>query len=143
MIVYTAIFLLMAVMWLGNGKKGKSEDFTIAERDGILCNPKIRNTEAPLLPHSVVFVIQGYNYKETPKIYRDGEKIVPLQYFWDYSSTTYYFTVYAPKGICGSQWILETSDYIKPVVNDGRTGKDVIVTSERRREDFNWWKLSC
>lgn len=141
-IVYAAIFLLMAVIWLGNGK-GKSEDFTIAERDGIACNPKIRNAEGPLLPNSVVFVIQGYNYKETPVIHRDGEKVVPLQYFWDYSSTTYYFTVYAPKGLCGSNWILETSDYIKPVVNEGRTGQEINVTPERRREDFNWWRLTC
>lgn len=132
----------MVAIWLGNGK-GKSEDFTIAERNGISCNPTIRDTEGPLLPNSVVFVIQGYNYKETPVIHRDGEKVVPLQYSWDYSSSTYYLTVYAPKGLCGSNWILETSDYIKPVVNEGRSGKEVIVTPERRREDFNWWKLSC
>lgn len=135
------IFLFIAVLWLGNSKP--SEDFTIAERDGILCNPKIRNTEGPLLPNSIVFVIQGYNYKETPIFFRDGKKVVPLQYFRDYSSMTYYFTIYAPKGLCGSEWILETSDYIEPVVNDGKTGEDIKVTSERRRADFNWWKLSC
>lgn len=141
LIIYVAIFLLMVMIWLDNAKV--PEDFTIAERDGILCNPKIRNTEDPLLPNSVVFVIQGYNYKETPIIHRDGEKIVPLQYYWDYSSTAYYITVYAPKGLCGSEWILETSDYIKPVVNEGRSGDKITVTTERRRGGFNWWRLSC
>lgn len=130
------------MMWLDRGKKNP-EDFTIAERNGILCNPKIRNTDGPLLPNSVVFVIQGYNYKETPIIHRDGESVVPLQYSWDYSSSTYYITVYAPKGLCGSEWILETSDYIKPIVNDGRSGNEITVTTERRRGDFNWWRLSC
>jgi hypothetical protein len=131
----------MVAMWMGSGNKG--ENFTIAERDGILCNPTIRNTEEPLLPNSAVFLIQGYNYKETPSIYRNGEKIVPLQFFWDYSSMVYYFTVHAPNGICGSEWRLVTSDYVKPVVNNGRTGEEITVTSERRRGGFNWWKLSC
>ncbi len=121
----------------------KNESFTIAERDGVFCNSKIRNTEGDLLPNSVVFVIQGYNYKSTPKFFRDGKDIQPLQYFWDPSATAYYFTLYAPFGVCGSEWILETSDYIMPVVNDGRTGTQLKVDLIRRREDFNRWKIEC
>ena len=121
----------------------EKENFTIAQREGVFCNPKISNFEGKLLPNSEVFVIQGYNYKKTPIIYRDGKKIVPLQLFWNPSALAYYFTVYAPEGLCGSEWILETSDFIEPVVNDGRTGKPIKVDLSRRREDFNKWLLYC
>lgn len=137
--LYVAVFLLLLI-----AVKPKTKDnFTIAERNGVFCDPRITNKEGKLLPNSEVFVIQGYNYTETPKIYRDGEKIVPLQYFWDYSAMAYYFTVYAPKGLCDSEWILETPDYVMPVVNDGRTGEKINVSVVRRREGFNKWKLSC
>lgn len=137
-VIYAAVFLAIVLVLSSRKKK---DNFTIAERDGVFCDPRIRNTEAKLLPNSEVFILQGYNYKETPKIYRDGEKIVPLQYFWDYSSTAYFFTVYAPKGLNGSEWIIETSDYVMPVVNDGRSGKRLDVKLERRRDEFNKWKL--
>jgi hypothetical protein len=122
---------------------GVKENFTIAKREGVFCDPKIANFEGDLLPNSEVFVIQGYNYKQTPKIYRDGKKIVPLQLFWNPSAMAYYFTVYAPDGLCGSEWILETTDFVEPVVNDGRTGKSIKVDLARRRDDFNKWMLYC
>lgn len=138
---YSVLFALtLLTLWLCWNKR---ENFTIAEREGVFCNPKISNFEGKLLPNSEVFVIQGYNYKKTPIIYRDGKKIVPLQFFWNSSALAYYFTVYAPEGLCGSEWILETSDFVEPVVNDGRTGKRIKVDVARRREDFNKWLLYC
>lgn len=136
-----AIIFILAIFWLSGDFK---ENFTIAKRHGILCPPLIRKSlEDKLMPNSLIFVIQGYNYNETPKIYRDGKKIVPLQYEWDAESMAYYFTVSAPYGLCGSEWILETSDFVEPVIVEGRSGDPVKVGLLRRREGFNRWNMSC
>jgi len=94
------------------------------------------------MPLSVVFVIQGYNYKTTPKIFRDQQLVTPLQYAWDYGNMAYYLTVYAPNGLCGSDWILETSDFVEPIVYEGRSERKMNVTLQRRREDYHKWQLS-
>lgn len=132
---------ILAIFWLSGNVK---ENFTIAKRRGVLCPPLIRRSlEDKLMSNSLIFVIQGYNYKETPKIYRDGKKIVPLQYEWDAESMAYYFTVSAPYGLCDSEWILETSDFVEPVIVEGRSGDLVNVGLLRRREGFNRWSMSC
>lgn len=133
------LLIILLVLW----KVKTTENFTIAERDGILCDPKTRDIENQLLPNTVVFVIQGYGYERTPIFYRDGSKIRPEQTFYDPTSLAYYFTVYAPLGLCGSEWVLETSDFVKPVVNEGRSGKAMKVILQRRRRDFNKWEIRC
>lgn len=138
---FLVIIFLLVIFWLAGGTK---ENFTIAKRDDLLCPPLIRKSlEDKLLPNSVIFVIQGYNYADTPKIYRDGKKIVPLQYEWDAEATAYYFTVSAPQGLCNSEWVLETSDFVKPVIVEGRSGGQLTVGLLRRREGFNRWSISC
>lgn len=137
LVVIVAILLLCA--WLVN----KREGFTMHERDGLLCPPFLNNADEHLMPRSVVFVVQGYNYKDTPKIYRDNQLVVPLQYAWDYANVTYFLVVSAPNGLCGSSWILETTDFVKPIVFEGRTTKLMNVQLERRRNDFHKWSLSC
>ncbi len=140
-IILLALVFALAIFFLSGSTV---ENFTIAKRHGILCPPLLRKTlEDKLMPNSVVFVIQGYNYAETPILYRDGKKIVPLQYEWNGEAMAYYFTVAAPNGLCGSEWVLETSDFIEPVVNEGRSGEKIDVVLRRRRGGFNKWGLSC
>ena len=121
----------------------KKEGFTLHKIDGLLCKPFLNGNDAYLMPDSVVFVIQGYNYSETPKIFRDDKLVVPLQYAWDYSDMAYYMTIYAPKGLCESEWILETSNFVEPVVYEGRSERKLNVTLKRRRNGFHKWALTC
>lgn len=107
-----------------------------------MCYPFLDHREDWLLPDSQVFVIQGYNYQNTPKIYRDGRIITPLQYARDYGNMIYYFAVYAPNGLCGSQWMVETSDNVKPLVNDGRTCSSLSVDSAQEA-GYHRWVISC
>jgi len=95
------------------------------------------------MPDSVVFLVEGYNYRGTPKIFRDGQLVVPLQYAWDYGAMAYYLVIHAPNGLTGSDWILETTDFVEPVVHEARSGKLMNVTLQRRRYDYNKWSLSC
>ena len=135
-IVLAIVIIVVAMIW-----SPSKENFTIAERNGLLCPPFLNNREAHLMPNSVAFVIQGYNYAQTPKIYRDGKKITPLQYAWDSDSMAYYFVVSSPFGLEGSQWILETSDFVEPVVYEGRTYVHMNLTLLRRREGYNRWEM--
>ena len=104
---------------------------------------------------AVVFVIQGYNYSDTPKILRDDDYILPLQYNWDYTNATYYITMDSTGGnipstsFCKTRWILETSDDVKPVVTEGYSQRRLNV---RRVKHYNQqrynvhtyaWKISC
>ena len=132
---------IVAMVWRPG--TGGTEHFSIAERDGVLCYPFLNNREAWLMPNSIVFVIQGYNYATTPVIIRDRKEIVPLQYAWDYRSMAYYFVVSAPRGLEGSEWILQTSDFVEPIVNEGRTGARLNVGLLRRRDQYNWWSISA
>lgn len=139
------ILLLIFAIALILINKNSIENFTIAKRTGLLCKPLLnKHTENDLMPKPYIsMVIQGYNYAGTPIIYRDGKKVTPLQYEWDYMSMAYYFVLWAPNKKCGSEWILETTDFVKPVVTDGVTGEDFKVDLERRREGFNKWRLVC
>ena len=118
---------------------------SIALRHGILCKPLLNErTEYHLMPKPAVsIVVQGYNYEDTPVIYRDGQRVTPLEFERNYSSMVYFYMVYAPNGKCNHEWILETTDFVKPVVTDGMTGEDFIVILERRRGGFNRWRLVC
>jgi hypothetical protein len=135
------LFLLGLILTLVLVAKPR-EHFTIAERHGLLCDPRMNQTDAYLNPNSISFVVQGYNYQTTPVIIRDGVEITPLQYFWDHNSMAYYFVVYAPKKLDGSEWIIQTYDFVEPVVNDGVSGAPLKVTLLRRRDGFNWWTIS-
>lgn len=123
----------------------QKEYFTISKRDGKLCKPLLNdNTENYLMQHPYVsMVVQGYNYSETPIFYRDGKKITPMDYEYNNTTMAYYFILYAPNGICNHEWILETSDFVKPIVSNGVTNTDFNVTLERKRGGFNKWKIEC
>lgn len=55
---------------------------------------------------------------------------------------TYYFAVYAPNGLCDSQWMIETSDDVKPMVNDDRLGARLNVDSAQNY-GYHRWIISC
>jgi hypothetical protein len=142
MYVYIVV-IIVAILLLGVCLFHRREGFTLHERDGILWPPFLNNRDAYLMPNSVVFVIQGYNYETTPKIFRDGELVTPLQYAWDYANMAYYLTIYAPHGLCDSEWMLETSDFVEPVVFEGRSQRKMNVSLERRRAGYHHWMLTC
>lgn len=135
------IIVFLAILYFSGAKEG----FTISKRDGRLCKPLLNShTEANLMQKpNVSMVVQGYNYKDTPIFYRDGKKITPLEYEWDYRSMAYYFTLYAPNGICNHQWILQTSDFVEPIVTNGSTNQDFTVNPLKRQEGANQWAIVC
>jgi hypothetical protein len=134
------LLLVVLVVILFLITKVTVEKFTIAERHGILCNP-IRKL-SPLTPNSISLIMQGYNYDETPKIYRDGIKIIPFQFSRDSQAQIYYFTLAAPNGACNHNWMIETSDFVEPVVSNGENGNRAKVTLLRRRGGFNQWNIN-
>ena len=140
---YVVVLCILAIIVLFILARKTREGFTLHERNCKLCPPFLNNRDAYLMPNSVVFVVQGYNYESTPKIFRDGKLVTPLQYAWDYGNMAYYLTVYAPNGLCESDWILETTDFVKPIVYEGRSEKEMTVTLKRRRAGFHKWCLSC
>jgi len=139
LLVVSVVLVVLVLVWLSSGQYF-SESFAIAERDGRPC-PQTNNTEAYLMPNSIVLVIMGYNYAETPRIMRDGRYIMPLQYTWDYTNMTYRFVVEAPKGLSGSSFVIETSDFVKPVVFEGRHLKELQVTSLEKEDGRNKWSI--
>ena len=117
-------------------------------RDSSLqCRP-YDNINSTGLPPSTIFVVEGYNYQGPLTIYRDGQKIVPLQYVWDYKGMVYYVTVASPNGVCGHEWVLETYDFVEPVVHavtSSELDNSTLMTVDvlRRRMGFNKWSLRC
>ena len=138
-IALMALVLLVALLV----SRARRESFTLHTRDWLLCLPFLNERDAYLMPDSVVFVVQGYNYSDTPRVFRDEEVITPLQYAWDYGNMAYYLTVYAPNGLRGSEWMLETSDFVEPVVYEGRSERKMNVSLRRRRNGYHHWTLSC
>lgn len=135
-----SIFVLACIVAFFTSKK---ENFTLHRRRGGLCPPFLNGRDAHLMPNSIVLVVQDYNYRDSPKVIRDSKPITPLQYSWDYGNMAYYLTVDAPLGLCGSEWILETTDFVEPVVYEGRSNRRLNVTLRRRRDGYHWWLLSC
>lgn len=121
----------------------KRENFTITEIDHKPCMYPIQEVDDDLLPNSTLLTLSDYNYLETPVIYRDGKKITPLNFYRDYVDMLYYFTVNSPKGVCGHTWTIETSDFVEPVVSDGRSNKQLSVSLEERADGHNLWKITC
>jgi hypothetical protein len=135
------VAFLAVVVCIILGRKRSKEGFATAFRHGWLCQPLINNDQDDILPTNVTFVVEGYNYQETPIIYRDGKKVVPLQFSWDYTSMAYYFVMAAPKGAANHKWMLETFDFVEPRVTEGRSLEPVKVKLLRRRFGFNHWEL--
>lgn len=135
-------------------EKRRGEKFTIHEVDpgdkGTCVTPTSElpsnsdSMNVPLQPNSVRIAVQGYNYQDTPIFYRDGKKIVPMEYAWNANILTYYFTLAAPDGVCGNtEWILETYDFVEPIVINQDTNTKFKVLPLRRRHGYNKWLLQC
>jgi hypothetical protein len=128
----------------------KQEDFSIHSVNEPGCISSTASLPAnsdemnvSLQPNTVRLAIQGYNYQETPVFYRDDKKIIPMEYAWDSDELTYYFTLAAPSGVCNHSWIIETYDFVEPIVMDQDSYKFLTVASVRRRLGFNRWRISC
>jgi len=139
-LIVGAILVLAVLLILS--RRTTREGFTTSFQHGWLCHPLVNEDQENILPDHVTFVVEGYNYQDTPIVYRDGKKIVPLQFSWDYTSMAYYIMVAAPGGPDGHQWVLETFDFVQPKVTEGRTLKPVKVSLMRRRYGFNRWLLT-
>ena len=120
------------------------ESFVVIKETGDVCPPYF-NESAEREDDVASLIVHGYNYITEPLIYRDGNKITPLRYSWDYREMAYYFDVAAPDGMGAHKWIIQTSDYVKPIIHvldtDGDT-KKAMVTLMRRREGYNVWSFS-
>lgn len=119
------------------------EQFTVHQVEEPPCISPIHQVDDYLLPHSALFVISGYNYIDNPKIYRDGKVLVPLKFARDYVDMLYYYTVESPYGVCKHTWIVETSDFIKPLVINGREAKELKVDLLERADGKNKWSVEC
>jgi hypothetical protein len=140
-----AAAVVVFVLWMR-----KRERFTVHELDTPTCIsttddllPNSDKMNVPLQPNTVRLAIQGYNYQETPIFYRDDKKILPMEFAWDYTSMMYFYTLAAPNGVCNHDWILETYDFVKPLVVNQDTGEPMEVLSVRRRYGYNKWRLRC
>jgi hypothetical protein len=119
------------------------EGFELAKRFNAVC-PIYQPEDIKSMPRtSFPMVITGYNYVENPIIYRDGSQITPEQFFRDGNGMAYYMTVYAPRGACNHEWMVETSDYVKPNVANGIGGKFFKVSLLEMRDGHNLWKVDC
>jgi len=135
----------LIVVWLR-----KKEKFTIHEVDTPTCIPSTASLppnsdkmNVVLQPNTVRLAIQGYNYQDTPVFFRDGKKIVPMEFAWDSDTLTYFFTLATPNGLCNHDWILETYDFVEPIIIDQDSYKPLKVLAVRRRRGFNRWQLLC
>lgn len=114
------------------------EKFTIHKVDLPPCIPKIQQVGKYLLPHSAMFIISGFNYTENPKIYRDGKMVIPLQFSRDYVDMLYFYNVDAPLDICMHEWIVETYDYVKPLVYSGDATRYKVDLIDRLPGKIRW-----
>ena len=101
----------------------------------------VTEREHSLMPRALIFVIQGYTYKDTPIIYKDGKKVTPLQYDWDEINFTYYLTVDGGTGLDDNEWVIELSDFVEPIVTEGYSQRRLITTFMDGREDHYLWLL--
>jgi len=160
-IVLGVLFAIIAD-WIYNRRM---ERFTVHLEDKPQCisptNATTGSINVPLSPPggAVRWTVSGYNYQDTPIFYRDGKKIVPLEYAWNSDGMTYYFTLASEgeSGCAGSErspegtptpegrsaWVLSTFDHVQPTVTDQDTLRELVVTPIRRRHGFNLWSVSC
>ena len=141
--LYIILLAMVAfIIWNSNDK----ESFSVGSRNFRLC-PTITDREHNIMPRAIVFVVQGYNYTDTPIVYRDGKAVTFLQYYWDATDFTYYITVDGlsadPKQWCAHQWTIETSEFVKPVVTEGYSGIELNVKSIAQKDGHNLWNISC
>lgn len=138
--------VLLAMVW--SISKGKSELFTIHKVEEQPCIQPVKQVDDDLLPHSLLLIISGYNYTQNPKIYRDDKPIVPLKFARDYVEMLYYYTVECPLCTttldgCKHSWIVETYDFVKPVVYNGREAKEFKVELLERASGKYKWSVEC
>lgn len=138
--------VLLAIVWSMSKRKG--EFFTIHKVEERPCIQPVHQVDDDLLPHSLLLIVSGYNYTDNPKIYRDDKLIVPLKFARDYVEMLYYYTVECPlctttSDGCKHFWIVETYDFVKPVVYNGRLAKEFKVELLERASGRNKWSVEC
>lgn len=146
--------VILGVLWSKNIDRfsvtQRKEKFTVHQVDSPTCIPSTESLpfnsdkmNVVLQPNTVRIAIQGYNYQESPVFFRDGKKILPMEYAWNADTLTYFFTLAAPNGVCNHEWILETYDFVEPIVVNQDTYKKLQVLPIRRRLGYNRWQLLC
>ena len=121
------------------------EGFPVGERSEMPC--AVTNYwDYDVIPNSVLLVVQGYNYNETPRIYRDDLPIIPLEFSSEPYNLTYYFIVQVPDGrenFLNHSWAIFTQEKIKPIVTEvySQTPMNAILTDQS--PDHYMWALSA
>jgi hypothetical protein len=137
--IFVALIIVLLLFYFT-----RKEHFSIAaERNYRLC-PAVSYRDKYLMPNSIEFVIQGYNYALPPTIIRgEGGPITPLQYAWDSREMSYYIVVYSPKGLCSDKWILKTSEDVEPVITEGYSQKRMKVSRNGYFQGYHYWNITC
>jgi hypothetical protein len=135
-LIIFALLIILGLHILTSGREG----FSLGQRDYRLC-ASVSEKDKNLMPHTIELVVQGYNYSQPLAVIRDGEEITPLQYAWNANEMSYYIVVYDPPGH-HHEWILKTSDNVKPIVTEGYSQKSVLVQKRGKSGGYVWWSLS-
>ncbi len=150
MIAAGSIVGVAFVWWLTEKVSSPPEKFTVHDLKlpGCVSSTKEEGSmNDALMPNSIRLAIGGYNYQETPKFFRNGKEIVPLEYSRDSDNLMYYFTLAVPYGEspCSSniEWVMETYDFVEPTVVNRDSNKNMKVLPLRRRRGYNRWSLVC
>lgn len=117
------------------------ENFTVHSVNKKGCYTNLNTINDGILPKSVHVIVSGYNYQSTPIFYRDGKKITPLEFSYDYKNMQYFFTLASPLAPREHEWILETYDFVEPSVFNQDTISAQQIIPIRRRHGYNKWKV--
>ena len=113
--------------------------FEIAERRGMIC-PTVNFRDTDLLPPGIILlVVQGYNYTNTPIIYRNGERVYFEQYSWDEYNLSYYIMVYGD--LKTDYWYIELSEFVEPQITEGYTQQAIKTTYMGGKYGHYMWEL--
>lgn len=128
------LFLSAAIIW-----KMKRENFTTHQIEEKACVTRNDVNKDILSSPFIRLAVQGYNYQSMPIFFRDGKKITPMESSYSHKDMTYNFTLMSPKESKEHQWILETYDFVQPIVTNLDTFERCEVILQRRRFGFNRW----
>ena len=137
LIIFVGVLLIVVALYIFSSRR---EGFSLGQRSYRLC-PAVSERDEYLMPNSIQLVVQGYNYSLSPAVVRNEIEITPLQFAWDANHMTYYIVVYSPPHPNGNEWILKTSEDVKPVVTEGYSQRSMVVDKMGKGDGYTWWSL--
>jgi len=121
LLLVIVIVIIILVLLLYCRPCSRKEGFPDGKRIEMPC-PTVNTWEKDLLPLTVIFVVQGYNYNRQPRFYRDGLPLIPIGLNHDWANLTYYYTIQVPDGrehLLDHVWEIWTENEIRPRITEG------------------------